>query len=81
MTEEQVRLIVFSMGASKAPGLDGLQLFFFQSQWGLIGNQVTNFVRDIFRGKENIAKEGLFSCEIFFRKLENYFPLCYKIVI
>ena len=47
---EEVKLVVFSMGAFKAPGPDGLHALFYQSQWSSVGVDVFKFVEDIFAG-------------------------------
>ncbi|XP_057432959.1 uncharacterized protein LOC130725784 [Lotus japonicus] len=44
----EVKDAIFSMGPLKAPGPDGLQAVFFQSQWNQVGGSVTSFVLKCF---------------------------------
>ncbi|XP_062013785.1 uncharacterized protein LOC133730151 [Rosa rugosa] len=41
---EEVRIALFLMHPSKAPGSDGLSPFFFQKYWDLVGQEVSNAV-------------------------------------
>ncbi|XP_062014569.1 uncharacterized protein LOC133731138 [Rosa rugosa] len=41
---EEVRIALFQMHPSKAPGPDGLSPFFFQKYWDLVGQEVSNAV-------------------------------------
>lgn len=41
VTRQDVRHAVFSMGALKAPGLDGLNPLFFQNQWEIVGESLS----------------------------------------
>lgn len=45
VTKEEVRRAVCSMGAFKAPGPDGIQPFFFQRFWHVVGDSVKYFVQ------------------------------------
>ena len=49
-TGEEVRDAVFMMGASKAPGPDGLTAGFYQHHWELLGPGVTTAVLDFLNG-------------------------------
>lgn len=40
--------VITHMGAFKAPGPDGLQVAFYQSQWQFVGESICNLVRNIF---------------------------------
>ncbi|XP_061366310.1 uncharacterized protein LOC133309544 [Gastrolobium bilobum] len=46
--EVEIKSIVFKMGRFKAPGPDGLNAAFFQSQWHLVGKSVCELIRSIF---------------------------------
>lgn len=48
VTRIEVRTAFFDMGPNKAPGPDGLPVFFFQKFWTLIGPTVTDFMLQIF---------------------------------
>lgn len=48
--------VINYMHPFKAPGIDGLQAIFFQSQWHVIGNFVCNLIQDIFRHPEQVSK-------------------------
>jgi hypothetical protein len=45
---KEIKSAPFDMGAHKAPGLDGFQDHFFQSQWHTEGDGVYQFVKGIF---------------------------------
>jgi hypothetical protein len=49
-TTEEVREAVFMMGGSKAPGLDGLSVGFYQCHWEMMGSGVTTAVLDFLIG-------------------------------
>jgi hypothetical protein len=49
-TGEEVRTAVFMMGASKAPGPDGLSAGFYQHHWETLGSGVTTAVLDFLNG-------------------------------
>ena len=49
-TTEEVREAVFMMGGSKAPGLDGLSVGFYQCHWEMVGSGVTTAVLDFLNG-------------------------------
>lgn len=46
--------VVNHMGAFKAPGPDGLQAAFFQSQWQVVGDSLCSLVLEIFRNHEKV---------------------------
>lgn len=46
---DEILKVVSSMGRLLAPGVDGLQPIFFQSQWDKIGDSVVNMVRAFLR--------------------------------
>lgn len=50
----EVKEAVFAMGPLKAPGPDGLNPLFFQSQWNIIGNSVINLVQHLFTHPEDL---------------------------
>lgn len=50
LSEEEVRIAVFQLGAVKAPGPDGFPGFFFQHYWDVVGTKVYQAVRSFFVG-------------------------------
>lgn len=57
VTKEEVQQVVFQMGATKAPGPDGLSGIFYQSQWHIIHEDIFHLVNSFFR-------EGTFDQEL-----------------
>ena len=51
-TGEEVKLALFQMAPSKAPGVDGFTAGFYQRHWDLLGNEVTLEVLDFLNGGE-----------------------------
>lgn len=54
VTSEEIKDAIFSMGALKAPGLDGLHAMFYQSQWDIIGESVCSFIKECFQDPSKI---------------------------
>lgn len=54
-SDEEIKHTVSRMGAFKAPGSDGLQVVFYQSQWSVVGPALCNLVKDIFLNHNRIA--------------------------
>lgn len=44
LSAEEIKCAIFSMGALKAPGPDGLNPLFFQSQWDVVGKSVVELL-------------------------------------
>jgi len=49
ISEEEVHVVLFSMGPFKAPGPDGFPPIFFQEYSDIVGADLTAVVRDFFR--------------------------------
>ena len=52
VTAEEVRISVFSIGATRAPGPDGLTASFYQTYWDIVGPAVVEEVRHFFNTGE-----------------------------
>lgn len=55
-TGEEVRITVFDMHPSKAPGPDGFTIFFYQKLWPVIGNDVVKAVLSILNGQKDLTE-------------------------
>lgn len=51
VTNEEIKRALFDMDLLKAPGSDGFQAIFFQSQWDTMGSSMCEWVQGIFAGK------------------------------
>jgi hypothetical protein len=49
-TEDEIKIALFQMAPSKAPGVDGFTAGFFQRHWGLLKNDVVHAVLDFLNG-------------------------------
>ncbi|KAK4270478.1 hypothetical protein QN277_023510 [Acacia crassicarpa] len=47
ITEAEIKAALFSMGALKAPGPDGLNALFYQSQWQVVEKSICEFVKSL----------------------------------
>lgn len=52
VTKDETRSALFDMALLKSPGADGLQAFFFQSQWDIVGDSVFLEVQKAFEGRQ-----------------------------
>ncbi|VVA37299.1 PREDICTED: reverse mRNAase, partial [Prunus dulcis] len=48
VSNEEIRIIVFQMGALKSPGPDGFSGIFYQKYWSIVGNDVCRLVNNFF---------------------------------
>lgn len=46
-SDDEIQRALFSMAHPKAPGPDGFQANFYQSNWDILGNSVCSMVRNI----------------------------------
>lgn len=51
-TKEEIFGVVKNFGGFKSPGIDGFPPLFFQSQWAIVGDSISDFVRRFFREGE-----------------------------
>ncbi|PKI41682.1 hypothetical protein CRG98_037935 [Punica granatum] len=56
VTVEEVHRTLFDMGPFKAPGSDGYQVVFFQSNWEFIWPSLFEFIRQIMEGATSISR-------------------------
>ncbi|KAK3218464.1 hypothetical protein Dsin_012434 [Dipteronia sinensis] len=54
ISADEIKVAVFSLNPTKAPGPDGFQAIFFQNFWGLVGNGVTRVCLRILNGEISI---------------------------
>lgn len=52
IVEEEVKCAVFSMHSDKSPGIDGLNPWFYQAYWEIVGQDVTKFCKKFFETGE-----------------------------
>ena len=48
VSDDEIRMAMFSIGNDKAPGPDGYTSVFFKKAWDVVGGDVCNAVRDFF---------------------------------
>lgn len=56
ITDSEIKAAVDSLGASKAPGPDGLNGMFYQNHWDVVKGDVCQAVKEFFKGG-NLPKE------------------------
>ncbi|XP_028761945.1 uncharacterized protein LOC114720467 [Neltuma alba] len=54
ISSEEVKKAIFSMGALKAPGPNGLNPLFFQSQWHIVGESIIKLTQKFFSNPSEI---------------------------
>lgn len=55
-SSEEVKNAIFSMGALKGPGPDGLNPLFYQNQWEVVGKYVVEMVRNFFSNPSDVKR-------------------------
>ncbi|XP_028778309.1 uncharacterized protein LOC114734823 [Neltuma alba] len=56
VSDVEIKNAAFAMGAFKAPGPDGLQPHFFQTQWNIVGGKICDFVKRAFENPQVIKE-------------------------
>ncbi|WMV49304.1 hypothetical protein MTR67_042689 [Solanum verrucosum] len=51
-TEDEVKMVVFTLKGESTSGSDGFSRKFFQSCWDIVGNDMTNMVKAFFYGQD-----------------------------
>eukprot|EP00258_Populus_trichocarpa_P027694 XP_024443713.1 uncharacterized protein LOC112324533 [Populus trichocarpa] len=54
--DDEIKAAIFGMKPYKAPGPDGYQPIFYQSQWHVIGQSFCRYVRDIFTSNKDMSR-------------------------
>ncbi|XP_019232877.1 PREDICTED: uncharacterized protein LOC109213527 [Nicotiana attenuata] len=67
---EEIRDVVFDMGANSAAGPDGFNDTFFQKCWDIIKDDITGFMQEIFNGKR-LTKFFSHTCLVLLPKVES----------
>lgn len=49
-TSEEIRIVVFQMHHTKAPGTDAFHALFYQKFWDVVGDDMVCFVKSWWRG-------------------------------
>ena len=57
ITEEENRIVVFHMGSYEAPGEDGYQPTFYQSQWEVVEISLCETIRNLFRSPAEVKRD------------------------
>ncbi|XP_057739670.1 uncharacterized protein LOC130956669 [Arachis stenosperma] len=57
VTDEEIKDAMFNIGSWKAPGKDGLQAIFYQSEWNKTGSDVCNLTKNIFQHPDKVEEE------------------------
>ncbi|RDY04624.1 hypothetical protein CR513_11650, partial [Mucuna pruriens] len=53
---EEVKRIIFNIGAFKVPNLDGLQVVFYQSQWTVVENSLAKLMINLFANLNKVEE-------------------------
>lgn len=86
VTDHEVKLAVFEIGAYKAPDPDGFPSVFFQEQWQWVGATITEFVKKVFQigfmpPEANQSIICLLSKQDQLEMLTHFRPICLSNVI
>ncbi|XP_057760081.1 uncharacterized protein LOC130980412 [Arachis stenosperma] len=54
ISADEIKDSLFSIGALKAPGKDGMQAIFYQNKWDLIGTDLCQLVQKIFQNPQEV---------------------------
>lgn len=52
----EVKEVVFSIEALKAPGVDWYSAIFFHKEWDVVGKEVWRYMEKVWRGEEDMRK-------------------------
>ncbi|XP_028761232.1 uncharacterized protein LOC114719845 [Neltuma alba] len=55
ISDSEIKSAIFEMGKFKAPGPDGIQAHFLQTQWHEVGSKVCRLIKDLFENPASIG--------------------------
>ncbi|GJY93983.1 RNA-directed DNA polymerase, eukaryota, reverse transcriptase zinc-binding domain protein [Tanacetum coccineum] len=58
VTDEEIKRAMFDIGNDKSPGLDGFTSVFFKRSWNVVGQDVCNAIRELFRNGKRGLRQG-----------------------
>ena len=70
VSDDEIKMVVFSMKPLKAPGTDGLHAIFYQTQWLVVGTSFCKLLADIFSSGK-IPQEINYTLLVLIPKVEH----------
>lgn len=82
VSDQEIKVSIFQLGASKEPDPDGLPaVFFFQKHWHWVGDMVTKFIKEVFTSgivpeSMNRSLISLIPKQAHFETIAQFQPIC-----